>query len=76
MLVGKGKPSQAVGTSKVQTRSFILCQLEKTHIENQLHKCPNAIVPGTLLHTKHYSSVCALQHLKQNCVMDLQLYLS
>lgn len=64
MLGRKGRPSQAGGTSKVQTQSLVLCQLEKPHIEKQLHKSPNAIVPGTLLHTKYCSSMCALQHLE------------
>lgn len=44
---GKEGHSQAAGTSKVQTQSLVLCQLEKIHIGKQLHNpLPRALAPG------------------------------
>lgn len=64
MLGRNGKERQAKQLVQVRCRqSLVLCQLEKTHIEKQLHKLPNAIVPGTLLHTKYCNSMQVLQHL-------------
>lgn len=49
-----GKEGQARHLVQVKCRqSLVLCQLEKTHIKKQLHKSPDAVVPGTLLHMKY-----------------------
>lgn len=57
---GKEGHSQAAGTSKVQTQSLVLCQLENIHDGKQLHKPPHTLAPVTLLHRKNCSSECAL----------------
>jgi len=43
---GKEGHGQAAGTSKVQTQSLSLCQLEKIHTAKQLHN-PPAPCPGS-----------------------------